>query len=260
MPSSPCRSTSSTSSSPSAPRTSSTRPRRYAIAADRSYGSSASRRSASSRSRHGSPSRSSARSGRPANTRCVGKHVEARVVRRDDERHDPYSSIAELRAELDRALVAMVPVGDEELPEGRVRSRPRARAACRPPRPRGGGNRRRHLGARSAASCRGGGSASGHARGSRAAARVARRERRAAPSSSPRRDRLGCTRRASSSASSRCRLRRSCGSTSPSRTARRDRDDHAVTLARPRPGRRSPRPSQTAARRPREDAVASHSR
>ena len=43
-----------------------------------------------------------------------GKELEARVVRRHDERHDANGG-AELLAELDRALVPMMAVGDEEL-------------------------------------------------------------------------------------------------------------------------------------------------
>ena len=43
-----------------------------------------------------------------------GKELEARVVRRHDERHDAKGR-AELLAELDRTLVPMVTVGDEEL-------------------------------------------------------------------------------------------------------------------------------------------------
>ena len=53
---------------------------------------------------------------RPAGEDAVRReHMQSGVVRRHDERHDPRSALAGFGAELDGALVAMVPVGDEEL-------------------------------------------------------------------------------------------------------------------------------------------------
>ena len=125
MPSSPWRSTSSTSSSPVAPRTSSTPSRRYADdrrALVRLSLEASERLLEIART---APLAAGRKSGPVREDTVRREELQARVVRRDDERHDPRPGSAGLGAELDRALVAVVAVGDQKLGAGEDRGRVR---------------------------------------------------------------------------------------------------------------------------------------